>query len=62
MIDIGHLLWIVPTAAAMGFIVAACVGAGDNPDSTEPDACKYCMCVHCPYNPSITNYKDSSGE
>lgn len=52
-----HLLWIVPTAALLGFLIGALLASGENEqqDDDKPDVCKRCMCLHCPYNPSMTN-------
>ena len=60
MIDIGNLWWIVPTSAVFGFLVALWLSTDDGQNGNdEPDVCKHCMCVHCPYNPSLT-YDENS--
>lgn len=44
-----HLLWIVPTAAVVGFCWGAVLAAGK--DTPPQDNVERCLCVHCPYKP-----------
>lgn len=51
-----HLLWIIPITGMISFCFGAWLASGDDAhQDDEPDVCKRCMCLHCPYNPSMTN-------
>lgn len=54
MIDALNLVWIIPAVAAVSFYFGAALTSGNDPPAEEePDVCKHCMCIHCPYNPSL---------
>lgn len=53
-----HLLWIVPTAAVVGFIWGAILAAGKLPpeDNVQPQGEDYC--ATCPFNPNDKNKEE----